>query len=135
MADGVLGLGVHFAEGQGAAGGQENRVIAEAVASPGRPDNLAANETREGLAVAIGPRQRQDADEAGATVGIVAQGGMVPYLWGISAGQLPPGLTLGATGVITGTPTTKGDFAFTVIADDSSGTAAVFSQSYTMHVK
>ena len=66
---------------------------------------------------------------------IVAQGGYAPYLWGISAGQLPPGLTLSATGIITGTPTAKGDFAFTLIADDSGGTAAVFSQSYTMRVK
>ncbi|MGP8079968.1 MAG: putative Ig domain-containing protein [Dehalococcoidales bacterium] len=66
---------------------------------------------------------------------IVAQGGYVPYLWGISAGQLMPGMTLSATGVITGTPTARGDFAFTVIADDSSGIATVFSQSYTMHIK
>ena len=66
---------------------------------------------------------------------IVAQGGSAPYLWGISAGQLPPGLLLSATGTITGTPTARGDFAFTVAADDSSGTAPAFSQSYTLHIK
>ncbi len=66
---------------------------------------------------------------------IVAQGGSAPYLWGLSAGQLPPGLVLSATGTITGTPTARGDFTFTVAADDSSGTAPAFSQSYTMHIK
>ena len=66
---------------------------------------------------------------------IVAQGGTAPYLWGLSAGQLPPGLMLSATGTITGTPTARGDFAFTVAADDSTGTTPAFSQSYTMHIK
>jgi hypothetical protein len=66
---------------------------------------------------------------------IVAQGGAAPYLWGLSAGQLPPGLLLTATGTITGTPTARGDFAFTVAADDSSGTTPAFSQNYTLHIK
>ena len=65
---------------------------------------------------------------------IVAQGGMGPYLWGISAGQLPSGLVLSATGGITGTPTAKGDFAFTVIADDTISTTPYFTQSYTLHI-
>ena len=66
---------------------------------------------------------------------IVAQGGAAPYLWGLSAGQLPPGLLLSATGTITGTPTARGDFTFTVAADDSAGAAPAFSQSYTLHIK
>ena len=65
---------------------------------------------------------------------IVAQGGTGPYLWGISAGQVPPGLVLGATGEITGVPTTKGDFSFTVVADDSVSTTPNFAQSYTLHI-
>jgi Putative Ig domain len=66
---------------------------------------------------------------------IVAQGGTGPYLWGISAGQLPKGLVLSATGVLTGTPTAKGDFTFTVVADDSVSSTPAFSQSYILHVK
>jgi hypothetical protein len=66
---------------------------------------------------------------------IVAQGGSAPYMWGISAGQLPPGLLLSATGTITGTPAARGDFAFTVAADDSAGTTPAFAQNYTMHIK
>lgn len=38
------------------------------------------------------------------------------------SGQLPPGLSLNATsGAISGTPTTAGTFAFTVLASDSTG--------------
>ena len=66
---------------------------------------------------------------------IIAQGGTGPYLWGISAGPLPPGLVLSATGEITGVPTTRGDFAFTVIADDSVSATPNFTQSYTLHIK
>ena len=66
---------------------------------------------------------------------IVAQGGTGPYLWGISAGQLPKELVLSATGVLTGTPTAKGDFTFTVVADDSVSSTPAFSQSYILHVK
>jgi hypothetical protein len=65
---------------------------------------------------------------------IVVQGGAPPYLWGISAGQLPPGLVLSATGELTGTPTTRGDFSFTIVADDTVNTTPAFSQAFTMHL-
>ena len=65
---------------------------------------------------------------------IVAQGGMGPYLWGISAGQLPLGLVLSATGGITGVPTSTGDFSFSVVADDSVSTTPNFTQAFTIHI-
>jgi len=43
-----------------------------------------------------------------------ASGGNPPYRWSVSAGGLPPGLHLHSNGVITGKPTVKGFFAFTV---------------------
>jgi hypothetical protein len=39
-----------------------------------------------------------------------------PVAWSISAGALPPGLALGADGVISGAPTTAGSYNFTALA-------------------
>src|SRR5262249_2527635 len=69
-----------------------------------------------------------------ATVGVVysqvflASGGLPPYRW--SANSTPPGLTLdAAAGTLTGTPTARGPFSFTVSASDSAGgnTSKTFS--------
>ena len=38
----------------------------------------------------------------------------VDYTWSISAGSLPPGISLSSKGALTGTPTTAGIFTFTV---------------------
>lgn len=43
--------------------------------------------------------------------------------WEVVAGALPPGLTLGADGLLAGTPERSGLFAFTVRADDGVGEA------------
>lgn len=52
-------------------------------------------------------------------------GGTAPYSYSISAGSLPPGLSLHAsTGQITGTPTTAGSYSATVRVTDSAGTPA-----------
>jgi hypothetical protein len=55
-----------------------------------------------------------------------ASGGVQPYIWSISAGTLPPGLSLNAsTGAITGTPTTTGTSNFTVKVTDSTQPTAL----------
>jgi len=53
---------------------------------------------------------------------LTATGGTPPYLWSITAGGLPAGLSFdAAAGAITGTPTQGGAFAFTVqVADNNS---------------
>jgi hypothetical protein len=49
-----------------------------------------------------------------------AVGGIGTYTWRVSEGALPPGLTLSSsTGAITGKPTERGIFIFTVEAKDS----------------
>ena len=51
-----------------------------------------------------------------------ATGGTPPYTFKMSAGNLPPGLSLvdPATGLVTGTPTTAGVYGFTPMVTDSS---------------
>ncbi len=58
--------------------------------------------------------------------------GSLPRTFAVSAGALPPGLTLNsATGAITGTPTAGGTHTFTVTATNVAGTD---SQAYTVYV-
>ena len=67
---------------------------------------------------------------SGGTVGqsysasVSATGGTPPFNWTVSAGSLPPGLSMSSNGTITGTPTTPGDFDFTVRVGDSRGQSA-----------
>lgn len=66
---------------------------------------------------------------------IQATGGTAPYLWSLSSGTLPPGLTLNTDGSITGTPTTSGSSTFTVhVIDSTTPTAQSASQSYSLTV-
>jgi hypothetical protein len=50
-----------------------------------------------------------------------ATGGTTPYSWVVTSGALPPGLTLNANGVLSGTPTLSGTFSFGVTVRDASG--------------
>jgi Ca2+-binding RTX toxin-like protein len=67
----------------------------------------------------------------GATLGkayaqaISSTGGTLPNTWSIASGSLPPGLALSATtGVISGTPTAAGTYAFSAKLTDSVGASA-----------
>jgi len=56
---------------------------------------------------------------------LTVTGGTSPFTWSVSAGSLPPGVTLGAsTGLLSGTPTTAGSYSFTVKVTDQSGLTA-----------
>ena len=63
-----------------------------------------------------------------------ASGGVQPYTWSISSGQLPPGLKLAASppAGLSGTPTTRGTFTFTVTVTDSAGTKTTEPGSITI---
>ena len=59
-----------------------------------------------------------------ASLSTAATGGNPPYQWSVQAGTLPAGVTFGATGVMSGTPTVSGMYSFTVQATDGSGANA-----------
>lgn len=57
------------------------------------------------------------------TGNLFAVGGTQPYTWTLLGGSLPPGLTLGSNGIISGTPTQAGTFVFNVRVDDTADAA------------
>jgi uncharacterized repeat protein (TIGR01451 family) len=64
---------------------------------------------------------------------LTVTGGTSPFTWSISAGSLPPGITIGtSTGLLTGTPTTAGTYSFTVKVTDSAGLSATEATSITI---
>ncbi len=64
---------------------------------------------------------------------LAAAGGTSPYTWSVSAGALPPGLTLApSTGILSGTPTTAGTYSFTIKVTDSIGGTGTKAFSITI---
>ena len=65
---------------------------------------------------------------------ITVTGGERPYVFSVSSGSLPAGLTLNpVTGTVSGTPQEPGDFSFSVQATDANGTLA--KRSFQIQVK
>jgi hypothetical protein len=64
---------------------------------------------------------------------LAATGGKTAYAWTLSSGTLPTGLTLGTTGVISGTPTAAGSGSITAQVKDANGTTATQSLSITIY--
>ncbi|MFT3956764.1 MAG: putative Ig domain-containing protein [Piscinibacter sp.] len=61
-----------------------------------------------------------------------ASGGTAPYSYAVSSGSLPAGMSLGAGGSLTGTPSAAGSSSFTVTATDAN--SATGSRSYTLSI-
>lgn len=61
-------------------------------------------------------------------------GGYQPLGWSVSPGTLPPGLTIGSDGSLTGTPTQVGTSSFTVTVTDSAPKPAMSSQPFMIAV-
>ncbi|WP_200899266.1 putative Ig domain-containing protein, partial [Janthinobacterium sp. KBS0711] len=63
---------------------------------------------------------------------LTASGGIAPYVYTVSSGNLPAGLTLNGSGLLSGTPTAAGSFTLTVQAEDAHQFTG--TQSYTLTV-
>ncbi|HKQ50221.1 MAG TPA: S8 family serine peptidase [Phycisphaerae bacterium] len=64
---------------------------------------------------------------------LTAGGGSGPYSYAVTAGALPPGMTLSPSGVISGTSAVGGTYNFTVTATDSAGCPG--SRAYSIAVR
>lgn len=63
---------------------------------------------------------------------LTATGGAQPYFWFQTSGSLPPGLSLGQTGVISGTLTDFGAFTFTIsVSSTLNGVQLTDQQTFT----
>jgi len=63
---------------------------------------------------------------------LTASGGAAPNSWTMIGGALPGGITLNASGMLSGTPTAAGTFTATVQVTDSNGATA--TQAFTLTV-
>jgi hypothetical protein len=63
---------------------------------------------------------------------VSTSGGTGSKTFALMAGMLPAGLTLGSAGVLSGTPTAVGTYAFTILATDLVGASG--SQAYTVTI-
>ena len=62
---------------------------------------------------------------------VTATGGTPPYTWSVSAGTITPGMSLTSGGVFSGTPTTGGDYKFTLtVTDAAAATASIAEDQY-----
>jgi hypothetical protein len=65
---------------------------------------------------------------------LTANGGRVPYVWAISSGSLPAGVSLEPTGQITGTPRQPGTFPIVVTVQDAGPTVQTVAKAFDIVV-
>ncbi|HVA64427.1 MAG TPA: putative Ig domain-containing protein [Terriglobales bacterium] len=71
---------------------------------------------------------------SGYSAALASTGGTAPVSWKLVSSQLPTGLTLSSSGVISGIPSADGNFNLTVQANDSAPTAATITAPLLLSV-
>ncbi len=111
--------------------GTQITITATSVSNSAKATSLVTIQSRSNLAI-------ESSSLSGALVstpydsGLAASGGTPPYSWTVSAGALPPGIQLGTTGVIAGTPSQLGQYSFTAKVTDAASNST--TQSLTLAV-
>ncbi len=101
----------------------------------GAPFTIAQNYTIDVPAPAIAVNPVTLPNPVAATAysqSITATGGAAPYTFAVSAGSLPPGITLAAGGALSGTSNQVGTYNFTITATDNFGQTG--SRAYTVTI-
>jgi len=94
------------------------------VSLPPQPQSLAWSQVTPATNATVGAKYAYS---------FAAQGDPIPT-FALGAGSaLPPGVSLDSTGILAGTPTTAGDYSFTVVASNGAGTP-ITSPQITVHV-
>ena len=84
-------------------------------------------------AIAVNPASLPDPTAASSYSQIVtATGGAAPYTFAVTAGSLPPGITLASSGALSGTSNQVGTYNFTITATDNFGQTG--SRAYTVTI-
>ena len=104
--------------GSGASGGKVQPLMITSVAPPNGGIQTAYDATESGFSLA-------------------ASGGVPPYTWSWAAAPgstLPPGLSLATSGLISGTPTSTGNFKVQVTVKDSASPPSQQTANYTINI-
>ena len=98
-------------------------------AIPGAPDSLTVLNTP----IPVLPLTLPAGTAGGAySQTFTAGAGLPPFVWAVTLGALPPGLSLTPAGLLSGTPTTLGTFNFTVGVTDAND--CVGSRAYSLEI-
>ena len=97
-----------------------------------RTDSIDASAAADPLLVTSGTLPGADKDVA-YTHTLTATGGVTPYVWSLSIGSLPTGITLNSsTGVLSGTPTTAGNTNVTFKVTDANNSFGLKKSTFTV---
>jgi hypothetical protein len=80
--------------------------------------------------VAVSPGALSDVVRVPTNRPLAATGGVGPYTWAFAG--LPPGVTGGTNGVLTGTPSTEGTYSVTATVTDSVGQASAVTFAWSI---
>lgn len=66
---------------------------------------------------------------------LTASGGTPPYIWTVAPDSLlPPGLSLSSGGVLSGTPTSAGNYNFNIVLSDNSSPADSITRGFSLNI-
>ena len=123
-----------------ACGGKANSNGSPTSTAASTPSSPSSTSTSTAVSSSPAPLQLTTATLPSGTVGtsysatLSATGGTAPYTWSVVSGSLPAGLTLSASGSISGNPSSAGQSTFTLQAKDSAASPQAATVSLTITV-